>query len=129
MAEDYTEERDDAEELIQEFGSAAKLYKETTSGGSSYTPGSGTTQVTSDDIFAVIIDYTIKEREDGNIEKGDQRALVSAPAGVTVPDTGTVLRFDVQGQDVDYQIKEADVLRPGGPNGIAVLFDLRVRGA
>lgn len=115
---DYIEARDDADELIQDFGTSAQV-KTVTNSGSELEP----TQTTgSTATFAVRVEFTTKHRAKWNVLQTDQRWLVAAgPLGATVPQPGNKLA--VGGATVG-EIIEAD---PLNTNGTAVMYDVQVR--
>lgn len=116
---DYTLTRALATRLIEKFGGAGNLVTRTSS-GPAFDP---TVAEALQPVTAAIVDYTARERAGTAIQEGDRRALVTAPSGVTIPTTDTVLRMG----STDYQIMEVGVIQPAGPSGVVVVFDLRVR--
>lgn len=113
---DYLESRDDADELIRDFGAAVQLKRDVLT-GPSYDPIM--TPVTFD-TFAVKVDFTWKQMQGGTVQEGDQRWLVAAGP------------LDAQGVRViaapdkigDITVVTGNTLQPAGT---VVLFDCHCR--
>lgn len=71
---DYLESRDDADELIQEFGGPVQMIRNVVS-GPAWDPNITTETF---DTFAVKVDFTWKQIQGGTVQEGDQRWLVAA---------------------------------------------------
>lgn len=117
---DYAEARDDADELITEFGQAISLRRLVASGSvqePTLTPVDYATK-------AVKLDFTLRQIQAGNVLDTDERWIVAAgpltAAGVTSLATPDVI---VVGTDV----KPILVARPLAPSGVVVLYDCQIR--
>lgn len=117
---DYVEARDDADELLTDFGQAVSLRR-TTNSGTEWAP----TQTTADTAtVAAIIDYDTQEIDGVNILATDQRALVAAgpltAAGITSvrkPDALVV-------GGVAVPIERVKTIAPAG---LVVMYDCQLR--
>jgi hypothetical protein len=117
---DYLESRDDADELIADFGGPAAVTKQVTTGPAwdqTLTPVAYAT-------FAVRVEFTWKQLQGDSVLATDQRWLVAAGplalqgvTSVTAPDSVTV-------GGVDYPVVKADPLQPAGT---VVMFDCQCR--
>jgi hypothetical protein len=116
---DYLESRDDADELIQEFGQAVQIIRDVES-GPDYAPVLTPTPF---DTFAAQVEFTLKQMQSGWVREGAERWIVAAgplaAAGVTevVPDN----RISVGGVE-----RKILVAKPLAPAGIVVMFDCQV---
>jgi hypothetical protein len=117
---DYLESRDDADELIEEFGGAA-LVRILTNSGTAWEPS----QTTADKAtFAAVIDYDARQIDGENVLRTDRRALVAAgplaALGVTLfgPTDKLVIGGDV------YSLID---VKPIKPAAVVVMFDCQVR--
>lgn len=82
---DYLESRDDADELIEEFGQAVYVRKVTPGG---LTPWEPTQSAADHATYAAILDYNARQIDGENILRTDRRAFVAAgplAAGAIVP--------------------------------------------
>lgn len=117
---DYIESRDDADELIQEGGMAARIVRLTNS-GSELEP---TQTPTFFNTFAVRVNFTWRQLQSGTVLATDQRFLVAAgplaTQGLTEIKPGDKLEFD----GVTYGIVPTDPLKPAA---VVVLFDVQAR--
>jgi hypothetical protein len=117
---DYLESRDDADEMIQEFGAAASVRR-VTSSGTDYAP---TLTPTDYPTFAARVEFTWKQMQGGNVLENDERWLVAAgplnALGVTALLPGDAI---VVGAVVKSVLK-ANTLAPAGT---VVLFDCHIR--
>lgn len=117
---DYVESRDDADELLTEFGQAVSLRRITAS-GNPWEP----TQATADyATVAAILDYNARQIDGENILVTDRRALVAAGpltalgiTSITPPDSLVV-------GGVAVPIVRA---MPLNPAGVTVLYDCQLR--
>jgi len=125
MSEDFAAVAAEVAEALGEVGSTAYLVNTTTSGGTAFNPGTPTEAETS--VTAVITEYSAREIDGTVIQHGDRKALVSAPAGVSIPTTNTKLRFKPSGGDEDFQIINVMPIQPQGPGGAVVVFEMQVR--
>ena len=116
---DYIESRDDADELITEFGQAVSLRRTTTS-GPEYDPTTTTADYATK---AAIIDYSTRQIDGTRILATDRRALVAAGpltalgitsiaapdaiviGGIAVPVVGPAKRIDPAGTVVMYDVQ------------------------
>jgi hypothetical protein len=118
---DYLESRQDADELIAEFGAAASVRR-VTSSGSDFAP---TLTLTDYPTFAAKVEFTWKQMQGGNVLENDERWLVAAgplnALGVTTILPGDAL---VVG-GVVKTVLPVDTLAPAGT---VVLFDCHIRG-
>lgn len=118
---DYLSSRDDADELIQEFGQAVSLVRSVTS-GPAWDPGEPVK--TAYPTFAARVEFTWKQLQGGDILSTDQRWLVAAgpltALGITsiaAPD-----RLSIGG--VEIPVISVDPLSPAGT---VVMFDCQLR--
>ncbi len=114
---DYIESRDDADELIQDFGQAVAVRR-TTNSGTQWAP----TQATADhSTYAARVEFTFRQLQGGNVQASDQRWLVAAgPLGSVVPSPTDKLVVN----SVPVEIIRADAISPAG---VAVMYDCQVR--
>jgi hypothetical protein len=113
---DYLESRDDADELIQEFGAAASVRRITNS-GTDYAP---TQDADLYPTFAAKVEFTRKQMQGGNVLENDERWLVAAGTLAVSILPGDAL---VVGGVVKPVLK-VDTLAPAG---VTVLFDCHIR--
>lgn len=114
---DYAETRDDADELIEEFGQDVSVRR-TTNSGTAWEPTQATTDYATK---AAILDYSARQIDGENILVTDRRALVSAgPLNGVRPVVGDKL---VVG-GVAIPIVRVVALDPAG---VAVMFDCQLR--
>lgn len=116
----YAESRDDADAMITEFGTAAKVRRMTKS-GSAWEPVLTPADY---DTLAARVEFTYKQIQTRNVQATDTRWLVAAGPLATsaiVPTVGDKL---VVGGNVVGEVLRSD---PVNPAGIAVLFDVHVR--
>lgn len=114
---DYIESRDDADELIQEFGRLAGVRRVTASGAAdepTLTPADATT-------YAVRVEFTKLHRGKWNIAATDQRWLVAAGPLVGV-DVKPGMFLVLGG--VPLRMEKADELSPAGT---VVLYDCQIK--
>ncbi len=119
---DYVESRADADELIQDFGAAVSLRRETVA-GTEYDP---TVSTTNYGTFAVKIEFSRKQLASGNVLDTDERWLVAvgplAALGVTnKPASPDAI---VTGDGRLHPILRCDPLSPAG---VDVLYDCWIR--
>jgi hypothetical protein len=117
---DYLESRDDADELISDFGQSVSLRRVVASGTAWEPTLTPTDYVTK----AAIVDYTIQQRKDSDIQANDRRALVAAGpltalgiTGIAAPD-----KLLVGGVAVPVVIA-----KPINPAGVTVMYDCQLR--
>jgi hypothetical protein len=118
---DYLASRDDADELIQEFGQAVSVRIVTDSGADPSEP----TQTTSDKAtYAAIVAYSKSQIDGKDILRTDRRAYVAAGplAALGVTDFDTTARLVVGG--VPITIMQVD---PINPAGTVVAYDVQIR--
>lgn len=117
---DYLESRDDADELIAEFGQVVAVRR-TSSTGPAHDPTVSTADYTT---LAAILDYNSRQIDGQNILLTDRRALIAAGpltalgiTGITPPD-----HLIVGGVAVP-------VVRvmPLNPAGVVVMYDCQLR--
>lgn len=116
---DYLESRDDADELIAEFGQAVQIRRDVQS-GPDYAPVLTPTYT---DTVASQVEFTLKQIQSGTVIAGAERWIIAAgplvAAGVTAmapPD-----RIKVAGVE-----RSILVAKPLAPAGTVVLFDCQV---
>ena len=118
---DYLESRDDADELITEFGQAVTVRKATAS-GSSFDPTLTTTDYATK---AARIEFTTRQLATGSVLATDERWLVAAgplaALGVTEIRPGDL--FVVGG----VERKAGPLTKPLAPAGTVVLFDVQAQ--
>lgn len=118
---DYLTSRDDADELIADFGQAV-LLRRLVSGGTESEP----TQTPTDyGTYAAIIDYSDDQIDGENILRTDRRALVAAgPLNtlgintVRAPDSIVL---------ASGEVLSVVPVKPLNPAGVVVMFDCQVR--
>lgn len=117
---DYIESRDDADELITEFGQTIALRRSVAS-GTDYDP---TLTPTDYATKAAKVDFTMRQLQSGNILATDERWLVAA-GPLTALGIALVLPSDalVIGSEA-RQVVKADPINPGGT---VVVYDCHVR--
>ena len=118
---DYLESRDDADELIADFGGTAAVTRQARTGGTDWEPVFGSVAYPT---FAVRVEFTWKQLQSDSVLATDQRWLVAAgplnALGVTsinAPDVITV-------GDVDIPVVKVTPLQPAGT---VVMFDCQCR--
>lgn len=122
MAEafDYLETRDDADELIEEFGQSVRLKRDTAS-GPDYAPVLTSAYYATK---AARVDFTWRQLQDETVLATDQRWLVAAGPLDTLGITDIKPTDWLEINGVAVQIVRAD---PVSPAGVVVMFDCQVR--
>lgn len=117
MAFDYAATAATATRLLQRFGAAAPLKRQT---AGAYNPATGAAPVTVTSLAttAAVFDYPQRYVDGTLIHEGDKQAFM-APA--VVPAQGDVLTW----QGVDYQVIS---VKGTSPAGVAVLYEVQIRG-
>lgn len=117
---DYVGKRGTADRLITKFGQSVSLRRVVASGNAWEPTLTPTDYVTT----AAIIDYTIQQRKDSDIQANDRRALVAAGpltalgiTGIAAPD-----KLLVGGVAVPVVIA-----KPINPAGVVVMYDCQLR--
>lgn len=117
---DYLESRDDADELIAEFGKAVRLQRMTPSGpdhAPTLTPAYSATN-------AVKVEFTWRQLQNENVLATDQRWLVAA-GPLAALDVTEILPGDALEIDgVAVEIVSADPVQPADT---VVVFDCQLR--
>ncbi|AKJ28837.1 hypothetical protein [Caldimonas brevitalea] len=114
----YTEMAQTAQALLQEFGAAATISRQTPG---EYDPAAGAPSVvdTSQNVAAAVFPYGDRFIDGTLILAGDQQAFVGA-VGATEPQPGDTFLW----AGTAYKVIKAKIL---GPAGSAVLYELQVR--
>jgi hypothetical protein len=115
---DYSEARDDADELIEEFGQAVSVRRNTAGG----TPSEPTLTPVDTATKAARVEFTRQQIARGNIELNDERWLVAAGSivalGLLAPPDALV---------VAGAVKPIIRVVPLSPAGTIVMFDCQCR--
>lgn len=118
---DYVESREDADELIAEFGQAVNLRRTTTS-GPAYDPTLTTTDYATK---AAKIEFSRQQIATGNVQETDERWLVAAgpltALGVSAPARPDAI------VTTDGVVHPLLICKPVDPAGVAVLYDCWIR--
>lgn len=118
---DYIETRDDADELIAEFGQAVTLRRYTASGSAfdpTLTPADYATK-------AARVDFTYKQMQTGSVLATDERWLVAAGPLAALGIT-TVLPSDfIVVSGVEHKI--GPLSKPIAPAGVVCVFDVQAQ--
>lgn len=108
MAFNYPRALQTAQRLIKNFGGPGQLVKMASSGQPTYP------------CTLVVIDYTLRERENESIQQTDRRALVS-PEGLTVNvEEGDILVVDGQ----EMRVISSSPLKPAS---VLIMWEAQVR--
>lgn len=120
MAFNYTATAATADRLLKRFGASAQVTRSTPG---AYDPATGSVSVTTttQSVTAAVFDYDHSYIDGTRIQQGDRRAFVSA-VGVWAPKQGDVLAW----AGAELAVVAA---KPLAPAGLAVLYELQVRGA
>lgn len=117
---DYLESRDDADELIEDFGAAVSVRRTVVS-GTAYNP---TLTPTDYATKATKVEFTLKQIRQGNILATDERWLIAAGPlavlGVTEIRAGDKIVADGVARTVL-------VANPLAPAGTVVMWDCQIR--
>lgn len=117
---DYLESRDDADELIQEFGAAASVRRITISG-----PVLEPTEtIVNHATYAVKVDFTLRQIQGGNVQENDERWLVAAGPLAALGITSVAPPDSLVVSDV---VKPVLAVTPLQPAGTVVMFDCHMR--
>lgn len=117
---DYPTSRDDADELIEEFGQTVSLRRITNS-GTAWEP----TQSTADYATkAAILDYSAKQIDGENILVNDRRALVAAGPLTTLGITSIAPPDSLVVGGVAVPIVR---VMPLNPAGVVVMYECQLR--
>lgn len=114
---DYLTSRDDADELIQEFAPSGVMLRKITNSGTAYEP----TQTPTDyPTYAARVAFTFAQLQGGDVLATDTRWLVAA---------GPLTALGVEPADGDTLVGVGTIVKvdPLNPDGIAVMFDCKVR--
>jgi len=119
---DYLESRDDADELIQEFGQAVSLRIVTTTAGAD--PSEPSQSTADKATYAAVLTYSKSQIDGKDILRTDRRAFVAAGplAALGVTDFDTTARLVIDGSAV--QIMNVDPIKPAAT---VVAFDVQLR--
>jgi hypothetical protein len=115
---DYLESRDDADELIQEFGSLRAVRRVVASGS----PVEPTYTATDYPTYAVKVEFSWRQLQGGNINATDQRWLVAAGPLAAIGEVLPTDKIVIDGAALE--IVKVSTLKPAGT---VVLFDCQVR--
>jgi hypothetical protein len=117
---DFLESRDDADELIEEFGASVSVRR-TVASGPAYDPVLTPTDYGT---FATKVEFTLKQIRQGNILDSDERWLIAAgplaALGVS----------EIRPNDkvvVGSTVHTVLVAKPLAPAGTVVMFDCQIR--
>ena len=115
---DYARPKATADRLITRYGQTATLRRPTTSGGTSYNPGT----VTNADHACTIavLDYSSREVDGTRIQRTDRKVLMAKASLSIEPATTDKLEIGVD------ELKIVDV-KPLSPAGTVVFWELQVR--
>jgi len=117
---DYLESRDDADELIEEFGQTVSLRRNASSG----TAWEPTLTPTDYATKAAILDYTLRQIDGENILRTDRRALVAAGPLTALGVTSIAPPDSLVVGAVAIPIVRAV---PLAPSGVIVMYDCQIR--
>lgn len=117
---DYLESRDDADELIADFGAAAAVRR-TVNTGTAFDPVQTPTDYATQ---AVKVDFTMKQIQGGNVLSTDERWLVAA-GPLTALGVSSILPGDAL--VVGGAVKPVLIAKPLAPAGVAVMYDCQIR--
>lgn len=117
MSFDYAKTAATATRLLQRFGAAATLKRETVG---EYDPATGTTPVTTTSLAttAAVFAYDAKYIDGTLILQGDQRAFLIPSV---TPKQGDKLAW----QGADYTVV---AVKPLAPAGVVALYEAQIRG-
>lgn len=117
MTFNYAKTAATATRLLQRFGAAATLKRET---AGTYDPATGTSTITETSLAttAAVFDYDSKYIDGTLILSGDKRAYL-APA--QTPKQGDVLAW----QGADYTVVAVKAIAPAG---VVALYEAQIRG-
>lgn len=115
---DYLESRDDADELIQEFGQSVALQRTTTGGD----PDEPTETTTNYPTYAARVEFTLKQIQGGDVQDNDQRWLVAAGPLTGITKIAPPDKIVVGGIAIPVL-----VAKPLAPAGTVVMFDCQCR--
>lgn len=115
---DYARAARTAQRLIDKFGAAGAIRRQTPGSGPSYDPGEPT--LTDHPAHIVLTDYANREIDGQRILSTDRKALVEAGIGIE-PTTSDLL---VTADGATFTIVNVDLLRPATTT---VLYTLQVR--
>ena len=110
-----------ADRSLQKFGASVTLLR--TAAGV-YDPASGTTTTPKPVAYVgvgVALNYTAQDMKNSLIQQGDQKLYISA-LGMVEPRPGDTVQFGGSA----YTVVDS---KPLAPAGVAVLFEVQVRGA
>lgn len=116
----YIESRADADGLIDDFGTVA-FVRRTVNSGTAWEPTQTTTDYATK---AAVVDYTVQERKDSDIQVNDRRALVAAGpltalgiTSISAPDLLVIGSVAVP----------VVIAKPINPAGTVVMYDCQLR--
>ena len=117
---DYLESRDDADELIEDFGQSVALRRASAS-GDAWDP----TVTTADySTFAAVLDYSARQIDGLNILVTDRRALVAAGPLTALGITGIAPSDAIVIDGVAVPVVR---VMPLNPAGVIVMYDCQLR--
>lgn len=118
---DYLESRDDADEMIQEFGQVVKIPRQTRTGGTDWAPIFSTVY---HDTFGARIDFTWKQMQTMDVQTNDQRFLIAAGPLAALGITAITNSDKVSVNGVDIPLISVVTIAPAGT---VVMFDCQLR--
>lgn len=117
---DYSESRDDVDELIAEFGQVVALRRDVASGPASEPTVTPTDYATT----AAILDFSARQIDGENILATDRRALVAAGPLTALGITGIAAPDSLVIGGVPIPIVR---VQPLNPAGVVVMYDCQLR--
>jgi hypothetical protein len=117
---DYIESRDDADELIKEFGAAVSLRRSVNTG----TVFDPTITITDYPTFAARVEFTLKQLQGGNVLDTDERWLVAAGP---LDSLGIVSVESPDALNIGGVSRPILIAKPLSPAGVTVLYDCQIR--
>lgn len=117
---DYLESRDDADELIAEFGQTVTLRKQTAS-GTAFDPTLSNTDYATK---GARVAFSYRQMQSGTVLDGDERWLISAGPLALVSITGMQPPDKIVIDGDERQVVKAETIAPAGT---VVLFDCQCR--
>ncbi len=117
---DFLEARDDADELIEDFGAAVSVRR-TVASGPAYDPVLTPTDYATK---ATKIEFTLKQIRQGNILDSDERWLIAAGPLAALGVTAILPNDKVVVGSTTHTVL---IAKPLAPAGAVVMFDCQIR--